>query len=71
MKKYDDGDNYGNKDGNQNNNTAAKSGYNGPIFGTITPQSHGGGLGNNGDGAAAAAHYVSTCWTIIYILSSL
>ena len=77
MTKYDNGgddgkDNDGNEDGNDDNNAAARSGSDGSIFDPITtPRSCGGGLGDDGDGAAAAAHYVSMRWTIMYIISTL
>ena len=45
MTNYDDGDDNRNKDG-KNDDT--------------TPRSYGGGLGDDGDGATAAAHYIST-----------
>ena len=65
MTNYCNGDNDRNKDGNDNNNAAFGSGSNGPIFDSImTHRSLGGGPGDDSDGAAAAAHYVSTRWTI-------
>ena len=66
----DDIDNDGNEDGNDDDNTASGSGSDGQIFDPVmTPQSRGGGSGNDGnvdddEGATAAAHYVSTSWTI-------
>ena len=46
-------------------NVAAISGSNGPIFDLIRMSRYrGGGLGNNGDGATATAHYVSKRRTI-------
>ena len=69
MKKYynrdEDVDNYGNEDGNDDENAASGSGSVGPIFDPITmPRSCGVGSGDNGDGTVAAAHYVSTRSTI-------
>ena len=62
---YDEGDNDGNKDGNNNKNAASGSGSDCPIFGPImTPRSRGGVSVDDSNGAAAAAHYVSMCWTI-------
>ena len=61
MTNYDDGDNDGNKD----DNAASGSGPDGPIFDPITtPWSRGGRSGDDGNGAAAVAHYVSTRRTI-------
>ena len=61
----DDGDNDGNEHRNNNNNNASGSGCDGPIFDlTTTPQSLGGGSGNNDNGTTAATHYESTLWTI-------
>ena len=61
----DDGDNYGNKDVNDDDNAAFGSGSDGPIVNPImTPRSCGGGSGDNGDGSAATAHYLSTHRTI-------
>ena len=61
----DDRDNDGNKDGNDDDNAASESGSDGPIFDVIsTPWSRRGGSGDDDYGAAAAAHYVSTCRTI-------
>ena len=68
MANYDNGDNDINEDGNDNNNAASVSGSNGSIFGPITtPRSHEEGSGNDGNGTAAAAHYMSMCRTI-YLL---
>ena len=59
MTNYDDGDDNGddnvddngNKYGNDDDNTTSGSGSNGPVFDLITmPRSHGGGLGDDGDG---------------------
>ena len=59
------GDDDGNEDGNDDNNVASGSGSDGPIFNLLTtPRSRGEGSGDNGDGAAAAVHYISTCRTI-------
>ena len=76
MTKYEDGDdnrdNYGNGDVNDDENAAARSGSDGKILYPITtPWSSGGGLGDDGDRNAAAAHYVSMRWTIIYVISIL
>ena len=64
----DDGDDDGNEDVNDDDNADSRSVSDGPIFNLITtPWSHVGGLGNDdGDGAAAVAHYISTHW-IIYL----
>ena len=57
MTNYDDRDD----DRNDDDNADSGSGSDGPIFEPIiTPRSCGGGSGNNGDGATAAAHYIST-----------
>ena len=57
----DNGDDDGNADGNDDDNTTSGSGSDGPIFNPITtPRSRGRGSGNDGDGAVAAAHYIST-----------
>ena len=65
MTNYDDGDDNGNEDGNDDDNAASGSGSDGPIFDPITtPQSRGEGSGDDGDSAAAAAHYVSKRQTI-------
>ena len=70
MKKYnhgdDDRDNGRNKDGNEDDNAAARSGYDGPIFdfdhdASVTPGYRGVGSGNYGSSAAAAVHYVYMC----------
>ena len=55
----DDRDNNGNDDRNDNNNAASGSGFDAPIFDPITtPRSCRGGLGDDNNGAAGAAHYV-------------
>ena len=64
MTNYDRGDdnrdNDGNEDGNDKNNAASGSESYGPIFDLIrTPQYHVGESSDNGDNAAAVAHYVS------------
>ena len=69
MMDYDDGDdnrnNDGDKDGNNYGNAASGSGSDGPIFDWITtPRSSGGVSGDNGNGPAATAHYVSICRNI-------
>ena len=52
MTNYDDEDDDRNKDGNNDDNAASVSGSEGPIFyWSTTPWSHGGGSGDNGDGA--------------------
>ena len=62
---YDDGDNNGNEDGKDEQIANSGSGYDGNIFDLITTYwSRGGGSCNNGDGTAAAAHYVSPRRTI-------
>ena len=76
MTKYDgrdeDRDNDGNKYGNNDANDTAGSGYDGTIFDPITmPRSYEGGLGENGDGTEAVAHYASMHWTITYVISTL
>ena len=64
MGKYDNGYDDENEDVNNDDNAASGSGSDVPIFNPITtPRSHGGGFGDDGDGAAATAHYVSTCCT--------
>ena len=65
MKNYDNidenGDNDGNEDKNDNGNAASGSGSNGPIFDLVTmPWCRGEGMGNEGNGTAAVAHYIST-----------
>ena len=61
----DNGDNYGNKDGNDDDSAASESGSDGLIFDPVTmPWSRRGGSGDDDDGAAAAAHYVSMRQTI-------
>ena len=66
------GDNDINEDGNNNGNATAGSGSDGTIFDPITKTwSCGGGSVNNRDGVAAAVHYLSTCWTIMYIIFTL
>ena len=69
MTNYDDGDENVDNDGNEgehdDDNAASRSGSDDPIFDPITtPRSHGEALGNDLDGAASVAHYVSTCWSI-------
>ena len=69
MTNHDDGDDDGDKDRNEyknyDDNAASVSGYGGPIFDPIAmPQSCRGGLGDDDDGAAAAAPYISTRWNI-------
>ena len=62
---YEDGDNDGNEDGTNNDNAASGSGSDGLIFDPITtPWSCGGGLGDDGDGAAAVVYYVFISQTI-------
>ena len=59
--EYDDG----NEDRNNDNNAASGSGSNVPIFDPITtPRSPGVILGDNRNGAAAAAHFIYTCHNI-------
>ena len=65
MINYDVRDDYGDNDGNEDkiddDNAASGSGSNGPNFDLImTTHSHGGGLGDDGNGSAAAAHYLYT-----------
>ena len=69
MANYDDrddtGDNDVNEDRNNDENAAFGSGPDGPIFNLIMPPwSHEGVTGNDSNGAAAVAHYVSSRWTI-------
>ena len=69
MTNYDsrDDDKYdnGKKDGNDKGNAVYVSVSNGTIFDAITMlHSYGVGLGDNGNGATAAAHYISTHLTI-------
>ena len=62
---HDHGGNNGKKDGNDDENYTPESGSDGLISDPImTPQYCGGGLGNDHDGAAAAAHYISMRHTI-------
>ena len=65
VKGYENQYNDGNKNRNVDENAASGLVSYGPILDSITmPQSSRGGLGNNNDGAAAAAHYLSTHRTI-------
>ena len=69
MKNHDGGDDDGDNNGNENkddvNNAASVSGSDGPIFDWILmPWSCGGGPGDDDNGAADEAPYVSTCWNI-------
>ena len=60
-------DNDGDKVRNNNNKSSSRSVSDGPIYDPITtPRSRGGVSVDDGNIAAAAAHYVSTHW-IIYI----
>ena len=65
MKDYDDGYDEGyndrNQDGKNNENATSISVSDSPIFDPITTTQYcRGELGNNGNGATPAAHYVST-----------
>ena len=69
MTKYNNGDEDGddnrNEDRNNDDNAASGSGSDSPIFDLImTPRSHGGGSGDDGDVNVAATHYLSTRWSI-------
>ena len=59
------------KDGIDDNNAASTSGSNGLIIDPIIMHwFHGGGYGDDGDGAATTAHYISTflkmCHKLLY-----
>ena len=65
MTKYDDRDNDRNDGGDENDNTAAESRYNDPIFDLILmPWSWREVSGNDANGAADTTQYVSTRRTI-------
>ena len=71
MTNYDGGYDDGNKDRNKDDNAASGSESDGLIFNLImTPRSRGGGSGDDGNGAMAAAHYISTllkmCHKLLY-----